>query len=336
MPPASASATTRDPTAWQLAGVPRGVALPEAEAFCRRIARRHYENFTVATRLVPPHLRQHLANVYAFARWSDDLADEPPSLPAAASAGGDARLAALAQWRRLLEDCFAGRPDHPVFIALADTVRCTGVTMEPFADLLDAFEEDVRFDLAGVRVRYEDREAVARYCCRSADPVGRIVLALEGCRDATLVACSDAICTGLQLVNFWQDLRRDRLAGRVYLPRSDMERHGVSEAMLDEPVAAPPLRALVATEVAWARERFDRGAPLVDAAPPALRPAIGLFLAGGRAVASAIERADHDTLVRRPVVGRWTKARLAARAWWDVVRVGRDRAPSGGHGGRRG
>jgi phytoene/squalene synthetase len=308
MPPASASATTRDPTAWQLAGVPRGVALPEAEAFCRRIARRHYENFTVATRLVPPHLRQHLANVYAFARWSDDLADEPPSRPAAASAGGDARLAALAQWRRLLEDCFAGRPDHPVFIALADTVRCTGVTMEPFADLLDAFEEDVRFDLAGVRVRYEDREAVARYCR----------------------------CTGLQLVNVWQDLRRDRLAGRVYLPRSDMERHGVSEAMLDEPVAAPPLRALVATEVAWARERFDRGAPLVDAAPPALRPAIGLFLAGGRAVASAIERADHDTLVRRPVVGRWTKARLAARAWWDVVRVGRDRAPSGGHGGRRG
>jgi phytoene/squalene synthetase len=144
------------------------------------------------------------------------------------------------------------------------------------------------------------------------------VLALEGCRDAAALAMSDCICTGLQLVNFWQDVRRDRLAGRVYFPGDDMRRHGVTEAMLDAPRAAPPLRELLREEVAWARKQFDAGEPLVGVAPPVLRPAIGMFLAGGRAVADAIERAGYDTLVRRPTVGKWTKLRLAARAWWSL------------------
>jgi phytoene/squalene synthetase len=148
--------------------------------------------------------------------------------------------------------------------------------------------------------------------------VGRIVLALEGCRDEALIAMSDSICTGLQLVNFWQDVCRDRRAGRVYLPRDDMRRHGVTETMLDAPRAAPPMRELLREEVEWARERFDAGAPLANAAPPVLRPAIGMFLAGGRAVADAIERAGFDTLARRPTVGKWTKLRLAARAWWSL------------------
>jgi len=304
-------ADRRDPAAWRLADPPRGGDLATAEAFCREVARRHYENFTVATRLVPARLRQHLANVYAFARWSDDLVDEAAD-PAAAAAG-------LAAWRRGLEECFAGRPAHPVFLALADTARRTGVTIEPFGHLLDAFEEDRRFDEAGTLVRYADRVALVGYCRRSADPVGRIVLALEGCRDATLVAMSDSICTALQLVNFWQDIRRDRRAGRVYLPQDDMARHGVAAEMLDRAAAADCLRALVREEVAWARELFAAGAPLARLAPPALRPAIGMFLAGGRAVADAIERAGFDTLSRRPTVGRWTKLRLAAQAWWRLA-----------------
>jgi phytoene/squalene synthetase len=119
-------------------------------------------------------------------------------------------------------------------------------------------------------------------------------------------------------VNFWQDVRRDRLAGRVYLPREDMQRHGVTEAMLDAQRAGPPLRELLRAEVAWARECFDQGAPLVRCAPPVLRPAIGMFLAGGRAVADAIERAGFDTLGWRPTVGKWTKLRLAAQAWWRL------------------
>ena len=300
----------RDPTAWHLAPVPPSGDLAAAEAFCRDVASRHYENFTVATRLVPRRLRQHLANIYAYARWSDDLVDEAAS-PAEAARD-------LAAWRHGLEACFAGRPGHPVYVALAETVRQTGLTIEPFAHLLDAFEEDRAFDAAGVAVRYADRDELAAYCRRSADPVGRIVLALEGCRDASALAMSDCICTGLQLVNFWQDVRRDRLAGRVYLPRDDMRRHGVTEAMLDAQRAAPPLRELLREEVAWAREQFDAGEPLAGVAPPVLRPAIGMFLAGGRAVADAIERAGYDTLVCRPTVGKWTKLRLATRAWWSL------------------
>lgn len=300
----------RDPTVWQIRPAPVDGDLAAARAFCRDVASRHYENFTVATRLVPPRLRQHLANVYAYARWSDDLADEAASPTEAARD--------LAAWRQGLEACFAGRPGHPVYVALADTVRQAGLTIEPFARLLDAFEEDRAFDAAGVAARYADRNDLVAYCRRSADPVGRIVLALEGCRDAAMVALSDCICTGLQLVNFWQDVRRDRLAGRVYLPRDDMRRHGVEEAMLDLPRAAPPLKQLLRDEVAWARECFDAGAPLAGVAPPALRPAIGMFLAGGRAVADAIERVDFDTLLQRPTVGKWTKLRLAARAWCSL------------------
>ncbi|MFM7108089.1 MAG: squalene synthase HpnC [Planctomycetaceae bacterium] len=303
-------AARRDPAAWQLARVPHGCDLPEAEAFCREVAARHYENFTVATRLVPPRLRQHLATVYAFARWSDDLADEAADAVAAARDLGD--------WRRQLDDCFAGRATHPVFVALADTVRRTGLTIEPFADLIDAFAEDAAFDRAGAPVRYATRADLLAYCRRSADPVGRIVLALEGCRDAELLAMSDAICTGLQLVNFWQDIVRDLRAGRVYLPREDLDRHGVTPDDLALPRAPGRVANLVRDEVAWARERFDAGAPLANLAPPVLRPAISMFVAGGRALADAIERAGFDTLTRRPTVGRVTKLALAARAWWAL------------------
>jgi squalene synthase HpnC len=300
--PAATSAARRDPAAWRLATLPAGADLEAARAFCRQVAARHYENFTVATRLVPARLRQHLANVYAFARWADDLADE--------ATGPDEALRELAAWQQGLDDCFAGRPRHPVFVALADTAQVTGVGREPFADLLDAFRQDQ------VQTRYGNRAELLDYCRRSADPVGRIVLALEGCREPRLVAMSDAICTGLQLVNFWQDIRRDRLAGRVYLPAADMAACGVTEADLDAPRASPALRELVRHEVAWARECFDRGGPLVTAAPRALRPAIAMFLGGGRAVADAIERAGCDTLARRPTLGRLRKLALAARAAW--------------------
>ena len=294
--------------AWRIAGVPDRDTVEDAEAFCRAVARRHYENFTVATRLVPDRLRQHLANVYAFARWSDDLADESSSPQEA--------VTALTDWRARLERCFAGQPDHPIFIALARTIRQTGLTIEPFADLLDAFEQDQTV------TRYADRPALLDYCRRSANPVGRIVLALEGCRDAGCVALSDSICTGLQLINFWQDVKRDRLAGRVYLTADDMRRHGVDESTLDAPRATPEFVSLIREQVGWARECLERGLPLERSAPPVLRPAIGLFIRGGLAIADAVERIGCDTLARRPTVSRWTKARLAAGAWWGLVTSG--------------
>ncbi len=299
--PVMTPAARRDPAAWKTADVPGHGSLPEAEAFCRTLVSRHYENFTVATRLVPPRLRQHLANVYAFARWSDDLADESVS-PAEA-------IPALADWRRRLERCFAGQPDHPIFVALAETIRQTQLTIEPFSDLLDAFEQDQTI------TRYPDRPALLDYCRRSANPVGRIVLALDGCRDTERVALSDSICTGLQLVNFWQDVNRDRVAGRVYLPADDMQRHGVDEAMLDAGRAGPPLVALLREEVGWARGCLRSGLPLEQIAPPVLRPAVGMFVRGGLAIADAIERIGFDTLAQRPTVSRWTKLQLAGRAW---------------------
>lgn len=306
----SHAAARRDPAAWELARVPPAGDPAACRRFCRAVAARHYENFTVATLLVPPRLRQHLANVYTFARWADDLADEAASPQAAA--------AALADWRCGLEACFAGRPRHPVYVALAETVQQRGLAIQPFADLIDAFEQDQ------VKPRYATRAELVDYCRRSADPVGRIVLALEGCRDPDLVRMSDSICTALQLVNFWQDITRDRLAGRIYLPEEDLRRHGVDEAMLAEAPAAAAVRSLVCEEVAWARECFAAGSRLPAVAPPALRPAIALFLAGGLAVADAIEAAGFDTLSRRPTVGRLTKLRLAGRALVAAVaaRVG--------------
>jgi len=294
------AAVRRDPAAWELAPLPPEGDPAAACRFCRTVAAAHYENFTVATMLVPPRLRQHLATVYTFARWADDLADEAASPQAAA--------AALADWRRGLEACFAGRPRHPVYVALAETIRDRGLAREPFTDLIDAFERDQ------VKTRYATRAELLDYCRRSADPVGRIVLALEGCHDPELVRMSDSICTGLQLVNFWQDITRDRLAGRIYLPQDDMARHGVAEPLLGWERATGAVRALIADEVAWARDCFAAGARLPVLAPPALRPAIAMFLSGGRAVADAIQAAGYDTLCRRPTVGRLTKLRLAGRA----------------------
>ncbi len=301
----SPAAARRDPAAWELAAVPPSLDPAAARAFCRTVAAAHYENFTVATLLVPPRLRQHLANVYTFARWADDLADEAGS-PAKAAA-------ALAEWRRSLDDCFGGRPQHPVYVALAETIRETGLPREPFDSLIDAFEQDQ------VKTRYATRDELLDYCRRSADPVGRIVLALEGCRDAALVQMSDAICTGLQLVNFWQDITRDRIAGRIYIPAEDMTRHGVSEDMLAHEQACPNVRSLLQNEVTWARQLFDAGDRLPGVAPMPLRPAIAMFLGGGRAVANAIERAGFDTLSRRPTVGRIAKLRLAGRAMMAAV-----------------
>ena len=304
----SAPAASRDPPAWELVALPESLDPAAARAFCRALAAAHYENFTVAGWLVPRRLRQHLANVYAFARWADDLGDEAAS-PAAAAA-------ALADWRRELDACFAGRPGHPVTVALAETVTQAKLPIDPFADLIDAFQQDQ------VKTRYATRAEVVDYCRRSADPVGRIVLGLEGCRDAELVRMSDAICTGLQLVNFWQDVTRDRLAGRIYLPQEDMARHGVSEALLAETPAAPAVRALLRDEVTWARDCFAAGDRLPAVAPRALRPAIGMFLGGGRAVADAIAAADYDPLGRRPTVGKATKLRLAGRAFVAAVAGG--------------
>ena len=179
-----------------------------AYAECRNLATRHYENFPVASWLVPSDKRDALAVIYAFARCADDFADEP---------GIEGRLAALAEWRSNLERCFAGKADHPVFVALGDVIERFSLRYEHFENLLCAFESDVQAN------RHPDFASLLAYCRHSANPVGRLVLELFGHRDPDLFALSDSICTALQLTNFWQDVAVDLKMDRVYLPAEDMK-----------------------------------------------------------------------------------------------------------------
>src|SRR5215831_12399444 len=192
----------------------------EAYAYCERLARSHYENFPVGSILVPKRLRKHVYSVYAFARVADDFADEGYETGELTEAQ---RLAALDDWERKLEDCYRGRADHPVFVALAETVKELRLPIQLFTGLLSAFKQDV------VKRRYADFEEVLDYCSRSANPVGRLILLLFDYREEGLAELSDCVCTGLQLANFWQDVEVDIRKDRVYLPQNEMARFGVSD-----------------------------------------------------------------------------------------------------------
>src|SRR5215468_10058920 len=190
-------------------------SLTEAREYCARLARRHYENFSVASWFLPRRLRQHFFNVYSYCRISDDLGDEV----------GDthASLELLDQWQRELDACYAGSPKHPVFVALGETVREFDIPQHEFSDLLRAFRQDQTV------TRFETFSDVLAYCKYSANPVGHLVLYLCGYRDRERQQLSDFTCTALQLANFWQDVTRDYDIGRVYLPLEDMRRYGVHE-----------------------------------------------------------------------------------------------------------
>jgi squalene synthase HpnC len=269
------------------------------------------ENFHVLSLLLPRRLRADFASLYAFCRTADDIADE----------SGDPGVARdrLRRWRADLRASFAGRPRTAVFVALRETVRRHALPIEPFEQLLDAFEQDQ------VVTRYESWAQLIDYCGRSANPVGRLVLMVGGCRrdDAEAFAMSDATCTGLQLANHWQDVRRDVLdRDRIYLPREIAQAHGLSverlatavrdgsEAAVDGPVRET-LRALVART--W--PLFERGRRLPCRAPRDLRPTLALFTLGGEAVLRHIERGGFATHRRRPEVGRFTKLLILARGW---------------------
>ena len=187
----------------------------EAQDYCRRLARSHYENFSVASWFLPERLRQHFFNVYAYCRIADDLGDEVGD-PAAS-------LQLLDEWQAELDACYAGKPRHPVFVALAGTVRKFDIPRQPFADLLQAFRQDQTI------TRYETFEDLIAYCRYSANPVGHLVLYLCGYRDPERQALSNHTCTALQLANFWQDVSVDYSKRRIYLPLEDLRRYQVNE-----------------------------------------------------------------------------------------------------------
>jgi squalene synthase HpnC len=275
-------------------------SIDEARKYCRRLARSHYENFSVASWFLPAELRQHFFNVYAYCRISDDLADEVGD--------NDASLRLLDEWETELDACYVGHPRHPVFVALAETVRKFGIPKHEFADLLTAFRQDQRVE------RYETFDDLLGYCRYSANPVGHLVLYLCGYGDAERQRLSDFTCTALQLANFWQDVSADFGKGRVYLPLEDLRRFGVSEDEIREGNNNSAFREMMKFEVARAREWFLQGLPLVGKVNRKLATDIELFSRGGQEILNAIEGQDYAVLGRRPAISKKRKLALVVRA----------------------
>jgi squalene synthase HpnC len=274
--------------------------LAEARAWCRQLAESHYENFHVASWFLPRALRPHFHSIYAYCRVSDDLGDEVGDRSVA--------LALLDLWERELDACYEGRARHPVFVALAETIRACGIPKEPFADLLVAFRQDQSV------TRFETMDEVLAYCHYSANPVGRLVL--YACHEVSKenFRLSDATCSALQLANFWQDIAVDFAKGRVYLPQDAMRRFGVTDATIAAGVATPEFRALLRSEVEYARSLFAQGLPLIGKVRRALALDLDLFSRGGLEILRAIERQEFDVLRARPSISKRTKAALALRA----------------------
>ena len=293
-----ANAWSRLPAAYAIpASAP---SLAQSHEYCRRLARTHYENFSVATWFLPKRLRQDFLNVYAYCRISDDLGDEVGD-PAAS-------LALLDQWQSELDACYAGAPRHAVFVALAETVRKFDIPKHEFSDLLIAFRQDQ------IITRFPTFNEVLSYCRYSANPVGHLVLYLCGYRDPERQQLSDFTCTALQLANFWQDVTVDYAKGRIYLPLEDLQKYSVSEEDIPQDRNTPAFCEMMKFEVQRAREWFDRGLPLIQQVDKALAVDLELFSRGGREILNAIERQDFAVLGRRPVISKSRKLALVARA----------------------
>ncbi|HYG98985.1 MAG TPA: squalene synthase HpnC [Terriglobales bacterium] len=309
-------------------------SLEEANAYCERLARSHYENFSVATWFLPERLRPHFHSVYAYCRISDDLGDEV----------GDAQqsLALLDLWESELNATYAsvGRdpdihefppdtnvdiekgtdwfcsdvptgpagPRHPVFVALSRTICACDIPKQPFVDLLRAFRQDQTVK------RYDTFDQLREYCRYSADPVGRLVLYICGYREDYRQELSDNTCTALQLANFWQDVSVDYGKGRIYLPRESMSRFGVTEDQIGARRFTSEFRELMRFEVNRAREWFERGLPLAKEVDRELAVDIELFSRGGLEILNAIEHQDFDVLRSRPAISKLRKLSLVARA----------------------
>ncbi len=281
---------------------PAAVSLSDAYARCTALAKAHYENFPVGW-LMPKAKIHHVHAVYAFARHTDDLADE--GYASGFDFGGELppqptpeqRLAALDKWEEGLLDPEKGASE-PFLVALHATIRELDLPLSLFTDLLSAFKQDV------TKTRYANHAEILDYCRRSANPIGRLVLLLNGFRDEERFRQSDAICTGLQVANFWQDVSVDLLKDRIYLPQDEMAALGVTVDDLKAGRATPAFRALVRNQVGKAWDLFERGRDLSRTLPIPLKWEIGVTWLGGTTILRKIERLDYDTLRTRPKLGK--------------------------------
>ena len=297
-------------------------SVEDAYRHCERLARTHYENFTVGSLLMPKPLRRHMYALYAYCRTVDDLGDEAIQgaanphfaaelVPAGASGGdtGSYRLALLDWWESELDACYEGQPSNPVHVALKETIREFDLPREPLQRLIEANRMDQRAQ------RYPTYGDLLHYCDHSANPVGRLVLHLFGYGDEERQRMSDATCTALQLVNFWQDVARDYRKGRIYIPLEDMESFGYTENDLADGVENQAFRDLMAFEVGRAEGLFREGAPLAGTLTGPARLDVALFTRGGMAVLEAIRKQDYRVLGKRPALSRARKAGLFLSAW---------------------
>lgn len=271
---------------------------------CLELAHAHYENFPVASRLIPASARPHVAAIYAFARAADDFADEGDQPPAA-------RFARLDDWSRRLRAAAAGAPlpgqgdEEAIFVALSDTITRYSLEVTLFDDLLSAFRQDVTV------TRYETWRDLFDYCRRSANPVGRLVLRLFGHRHSRLDAWSDDVCTALQLTNFWQDLAIDWRRGRLYVPMEVIRRTGADPDDLTRGVLTPPWREALVACALQTRARFDAGRPIADAVRGRLRWELRATWLGGVRILDRLERSGFDVFRARPSLG-----------WADAISIG--------------
>ncbi|MGF1452145.1 MAG: squalene synthase HpnC [Opitutales bacterium] len=287
------------------------ITLDEARRRCHALTREHYENFPVA-RLVPEHARPHVSAIYAFARTADDIADEGWSEPG--SPTPEDRVATLRAYEAELDRALADEPPkHPewawIFVAVADTVRTCQIPPQLLRDLLDAFRQDC------LKLTYSTYAEVLDYARRSANPIGRLVLLVHGQADEQRFAWSDAICTALQLANFWQDVGVDiRKDGRIYVPQEDWPRHGLRREHFDAAQAGPELRSCLQQQVARTRDLFAAGAPLPGVLPMPLKAEIKLTWLGGQRILDKIEAQNYDTLAKRPKLTKWDGFKMLTKA----------------------
>ncbi len=287
----------------------------QAAGYCQKLTLGHYENFSVLSKFVPERMRDGVCAVYAFCRWADDLSDESCDTATA--------LSRLEWWRSELELCLKGSPRHPVFVALADVCERHALDGDLFLALIDAFVQDQH------QSRYDTWEDLIGYCRGSADPVGRLVLQLADVQPSlATLEDSDAVCTGLQLANHWQDVRRDILErDRIYIPRDvvnvdNFESRLVSTAKVGHAPDRKFLanyRDLMAGLVSRTRPLLGRIHSLLEAVPPDLHPMLWLFAAGGSTTLNLIERSDHETILYRPSISKPRKLLLL----WQASRQGR-------------
>ena len=271
-----------------------------AQDYTRWLATHHYENFNVASWLLPKDLHQHFYNLYAYCRWADDLGDEIPQKERA--------LELLDWWERELDACYGGRPSHPVFVALRETILAKNIPKQPFADLLRAFRQDQNVK------RYPTWDSMIGYCVYSANPVGRLVLYLCGYHDEERQAMSDATCTALQLANFWQDVSRDLEKGRIYIPLDVAASHGLTGDDIVERRFDERYVNLMKGLIARTRVLFAQGAPLAKMVSGRLSVDLEMFSRGGLAVLDAIEAMGYDTLHNRPAISKAKQVRLLGRS----------------------